>query len=144
MHTSVALSLLLAALTGCSRNSAPVITIPTAAQISEFTRHASITLPASAQAIGWREERGTDDALWLQVRMPAQDWQRFLDSSPFRNATLATNDQYRVSEFKEFFAAPPARYRAGQQQLPNARVLNMVVDESDTTNVLVYLIWHET
>jgi hypothetical protein len=85
-----------------------------------------------------------DDALWLQVRMPASELQAFLDASPFRSATLTTNDQYRVFEFQDFFPTPPARYRAGQQELPNARVLNMVIDESDTTNVVVYLMWHET
>ena len=85
-----------------------------------------------------------DDALWLQVRLPASDLQTFLDASPFRSVTLATNDQYRLPDFQSFFATPPVRYRAGQQSLPNARVLNMVVDESDTTNVVVYLMWHET
>jgi hypothetical protein len=39
-------------------------TPPTAAQIGEFVRKAGITLPASAQPIGWRELRGIDDALW--------------------------------------------------------------------------------
>lgn len=85
-----------------------------------------------------------DDALWLQVRMPAGDLQGFLDTSPFHAATLTTNDQYRVFQFQEFFETPPTQYRAGQQELPNARALNMVVDESDTTNVTVYLMWHET
>jgi hypothetical protein len=144
MRTSLAISLLLFALLGCSRSTAPVITTPTVAQIAEFTTNASITLPASAQPVGWREERGMDDALWLQVRLPASDLQTFLDGSPFRGVTLTTNDQYCLTQFQSFFAAPPVRYRAGQQSLPNARVLSMVLDESDTTNVVVYLMWHET
>ena len=85
-----------------------------------------------------------DDALWLQVKLPAQDLETFLDSSPFSGAPLTTNNQYRISQFQEFFTTPPARYRAGQRELPNARVLNMVIDESDTTNVVIYLMWHET
>lgn len=144
MRTSLASSIIMLALLGCNRSTPTLITTPTAAQISEFTRNASITLPASAQPIGWREERGMDDALWLQVRMPARDLQTFLDSSPFRGVTLRTNDQYPISRFQEFFTTPPVHYRAGQQKLPNARVLNMVIDESDTTNVVLYLMWHET
>jgi hypothetical protein len=128
---------------GCSRAGAPVVTAPTAAQLAEFAQNARITLPVSAQPVGYREERGMDDALWLQIRMPAPDLQSFLDSSPFCGATLTTSDQYLVSQFQEFFTTPPTRYRAGQQELPNARVLNMVIDESDTTNVIVYLMWHE-
>lgn len=85
-----------------------------------------------------------DDALWLQVRMPAQTLQGFLDSSPFKGATLTSSDRYLLSEFREFLPNPPARYRAGQQSLPNARVLNMVIDESNPTNVVVYLMFHKT
>lgn len=144
MRTFLSILLLLVALLGCSRGTAHVIATPTLAQISEFTTNARIALPASAQPIGWREERGMDDALWLQVRLPASDLQTLLDSSPFRNVTLTTNGQYCLTQFQSFFATPPVRYRAGQQSLPNARVLNILVDEGDTTNVLVYLMWHET
>jgi len=144
VRAPLSISLLLVALLGCSRTTAPVITTPTVAQIAEFTTNASITLPSSAQPVGWCEERGMDDALWLQVRLPASDLQTFLDGSPFRSVTLATNDLYCLTQFRSFFATPPVRYRAGQQSLPNARVLNMVVDESETTNVVVYLMWHET
>ena len=131
-------------LLGCSPPNASTIEPPTASQLSEFVRNASISLPASAQPIGWREERGMDKALWLQVRMPARDFQRFLDSSPFHEKTLTANDPYQISQFREFLPKPPARYRAGQQSLPNGRVLNMVVDESDAANVVVCLMWHET
>ena len=85
-----------------------------------------------------------DDALWLQVRMPARDLQGFLDASPFRSAKLTTNDQYRVFDFRDFLPTPPVRYRSGEQGLPNARFLKMLIDESDTTNAVVYLMWHET
>ena len=144
MRTSLYISFLLIALLGCSRSTVPVITTPTAAQITEFTTNAKITLPASAQPLGWRESRGMDDALWLQVRLPAADLQTFLDGSPFRGATLTTNDQYRIFDFRDFMPTPPIRYRCGEQQLPNARYLKMIVDESDNTNAVVYLMWHET
>lgn len=137
-------STLLIALLGCSRTSTPVIKTPTAAQVAEFTNNARITFPSSALPIGWREERGMDDALWLQVRMPAQDLPGFLDGSPFRSTNLTTNDQYGVFDFGDFLRTPPMRYRSGEQVLPNARVLKMLIDESDTTNVVVYLMWHET
>ncbi len=144
MRAILTISILLAILVGCSRKSAPVITTPTAAQISEFTRNARITLPVAARPIGWREERGMDSALWMQVAMQASDLQSFLDSSPFRSATLTTNDQYHIFDFQEFLPTPPAHYRCGEHQLPNARYLKMLIDESQSTNVVVYLMWHET
>ena len=148
MHCFLARSFLLGAvigmLPGCGQRSATVISTPTAAQVSQFVRQANLTLPASAQATGWQEERGMDNARWLQVRMPKPDLQGFLDRSPFRGAELTTNNQYLISAFREFLPKPPARYRAGQQSLPNARTLNMVIDETEPAKVVVYLMWHET
>jgi hypothetical protein len=145
MRTSLSISLLLLALLGCIRSTTPVITTPNANQIAEFATNAKITLPASAQPVGWREERGMDDALWLQVRMPRTELQSFLDGSPFRNTKLSTNDQSLVFKFRDFFPTPPLRYHCAERQLPNARFLNIIIiDETDTTNALVSLMWHET
>lgn len=148
MSTSFSSTILVCALAtallGCGGSSAPVITTPTAMQVKEFTRNAGITLPASAQPVSWRELRGMDDALWLQVRMPATEVAAFLASSPFSTAKLATNDQSRLYNFQDFWQSPPQRHRSGQESLPNARVLNIVIDDSDATNAVVYLMWHET
>lgn len=141
MRTTLAISFLAVMLLSCSKS---MVTVPTPAQIGEFSRNASVSLPASAQPLGWHQNRGMDDGLWLQFRIPRADFQTFLDSSPFRSASLSTNDRYCINLFKMFWAAPPLRYRAGQQTLPNARVLNLLVDESDATNAVVYLMWHET
>jgi hypothetical protein len=144
MRTPRSILFLLIALLGCSRSTVTIITTPTAAQLAEFTTNAKISLPPSAQPLGWREQRGMDAALWLQVRLPAADLQAFLDASPFRGAILTTNDMYRIFDFREFIPTPPTRYRCGEQQLPNAHYLKMVVDESDTTNAVVYFMWHDT
>lgn len=85
-----------------------------------------------------------DDSLWLKVRMPAADLGGFLEDSPFQSVTLATNDDYYIPMFEGFLSEPPSRFRAGDQSLPNGRHLNVVIDESDATNVVVYLMWHET
>ena len=144
MRTPLIFALLLLILIGCSRSKAPIVTKPTAPQIAEFVTNSSITLPPSAQAIGWYEERLNDAGLWLQVQMPVQDLQTFLDSSPFRGVVLETNDLIRLDDFRVFWTSPPLRYRAGQQSLPNGRFLDMLIDQNDSTNVMVYLMWFET
>ena len=146
MRTNFFTLILSAALLGCSpsKPKTPVITTPTVAQIAEFTRNASITLPASARPVGWREERGMDDALWLQVKLPASDLPSFLEASPFRGVELADHDEYSLHQFEPFFSAPPTRYRAASLTLAGARVLKMVIDESVATDAVVYLMWHET
>ena len=145
MRALLSISVLLIALVACTRSTAPGITSPTPSQISEFTANTKITVPPAAQSVGWREERGMDDALWLQIRMPKTGLQKFLDASPFQNVKLSTNDQSLVFKFRDFFPTPPLHYRCAEQELPNARFLNiLIIDESDTSNALVTLMWHET
>jgi hypothetical protein len=128
-----------------SERNKPVITKPTEIQIAEFASKAQIAVPPSAQAVGWREERGgLDDALWLQFTMPKRDLDVFLSSSPFRGVQLRTKHESPPSHFDGFFTTPPPQYRSGQEWLPNARVLNILIDESDAASAQVYLMWHET
>lgn len=120
------------------------ITPPTAAQIAEFVSNTKITIPPTSQPVGWKEERGMDDALWLQIRMPTADLEVFLKNSPFSESKLETSNPYILHLFQEFQSSPPQRYRAGQQTLPNGRVLNLLIDESDAATAVVYLMWHKT
>lgn len=131
------------ALLGCEYRSG--ITKPTAAQVAGFVHNASITLPASAQPVGWRELPDTTNVLWLQVRMPASDVAVFLASSPFNATTLATNSPYKYHtyDFGHFWQRPPRRYRAAQNWLPNGTQLHMVIDDSNSTNALLYLMWRK-
>jgi hypothetical protein len=85
-----------------------------------------------------------DDSMWLQVQMPFGELQPFLDNSPFAKTKLRSNDPYCLSHFDQFIRSPPTNYRGGQQQLPNARVINIAIDESDDQYVIVYMQWHET
>jgi hypothetical protein len=126
---------------GCSRG--PVVSVPTAPQIAEFTRNAGIALPKSSRAIGWKESRGMDDALWLKVEIPKADLDSFIAASPFRGGGLETNQSSRLYDFYDFWQTPPSQYRAGQASLPNVRTLNMVVDDSASTNAVVYMMWFE-
>jgi hypothetical protein len=139
MHKLIPILALVAVL-GCGQ---ATVTKPTAAQLADFSTNAAISLPASAQPIGWSESRGMDNAFWLQVKMPTKDLQTFLENSPFKNAVLETN-QYGIYKFERLLPIPPTRYRRGEQELPNARFLNILLDESNDTNVVVYLMWHET
>ncbi len=85
-----------------------------------------------------------DDSQWLQVQMPATEVAAFLASSPFSTTKLATNEQSLLYNFRDFWQSPPQRHRSGQESLPNGQFLNIVIDDSDATNAVVYLMWHET
>lgn len=84
-----------------------------------------------------------DDALWLKVEMPAANLDAFIMASPFKDGGLQTNQPYYLYNFKEFIPTPPARFRSGQKSLPNVKTLNMLIDDSNPTNAVVYMMWFE-
>jgi hypothetical protein len=131
-------------LISCSKPKSASLTPPTRVQIEEFSHNANIDFPSSAKFTAWREERGMDDALWLQVRIPKKDFKKFLIDSHLITTKLTSSDLYISYLFKDFYTTAPTHYQAGQQQLPNARVLNILFEESDNSDVTVYLMWHET
>ena len=130
-------------LTGCGKNSAPIISVPTSAQVAEFTQKAVVTLPVTAKSTGWKESRGMDDALWLKIEMPVAELNAFIEASPFQSGGFQTNWQYDLYNFQDFLPTPPLKYRTGQKALPNVKTLNMLIDDSNPTNAVVYMMWFE-
>ena len=131
-------------LLGCSAVSSSSDKPPNVQQRAQFERDASVTIPASATLVAWHEERGMDSAVWLEFKIPAADFAAFIDASPLQKTVLSASDKYQENQFRDLLAVPPAHYRAGQQALPNGRVLNMLADESNAGIVVVYLMLHET
>lgn len=51
--------------------------------------------------------------------------------------------QYHMYNFKDFLPAAPIKFRSGQTALPNAKTLNMLIDDSNPTKAVVYRMWFE-
>jgi hypothetical protein len=138
------LLLILPAMQGCYQNDAAVAKVPTAAQIAAFSARANIALPASAKPTRWMQQQGLDDAMWMQVEIPTKDVQAFLDNSPFRNTVLSKDAPLRLHDFSLWVSKAPLKYQAGQSALANAKVLNILIDQSDDQTAIIYLMWHQT
>jgi hypothetical protein len=118
---------------------------PTPAQIASFLQNARITLPASSSPLLYLEVSGGPDGVaWLSVNLPKADLQSFLQASPFRDAMLKPNDEYYLGDFSMLWQTQPTTHRSGQVRLPNAQVLNILIDETDPATATIYLMWHET
>ncbi len=131
-------------LSGCGRPAEPLIVRPSVAQVAQFVTHTGIVLPPSAQAIGWVEQRGMDDALWLQVRLQSVDLPALIASAGFDESSLTSRNAYVVHVFRAFFSTPPKRCSTGQRMLPGAKGFNILIDESNPDSVTVSFMWHET
>lgn len=57
--------------------------------------------------------------------------------------SLITMQQYHMYNFKDFLPAAPIKFRSGQTALPNAKTLNMLIDDSNPTKAVVYRMWFE-
>lgn len=117
----------------------------TAEQVSHFGDRVGIAFPVAATPVAYMETRGMDDSLWLQMQMSTSDLQEFLATPPLDEVNLSDEkNEIVLHAFHQFWTSPPSRYRSAQIQLPNARVLNILIDETDSEKVIVYVQWHET
>lgn len=139
-----AVALCAAIFAGCTFQSAqPKVVAPTPALIQEFLTRSGLTIPHSAQPTDWYEERGMDDTLSLRLRVPVSDLEAFLSQPLLKGLKLSAFDPSITHGF-QVFGPTPATYRAGQQRLPNARFVNVLIDDGDPQTANVYLMWGET
>ena len=120
------------------------IRVPTHADVVSFTNSAHLTLPSGTDATAYRSESGgMDSAAWMQVTMRKELVDVFLASSPFGGAEIRTNGNSVVHLFGGFIKATPLAYREASSSLPNSDVLKLVIDDDDSTNAVIYIMWHE-
>ncbi|TWT38375.1 hypothetical protein [Blastopirellula retiformator] len=131
------------AISGCGLDFDSIVT-PTPEKIRLLEESAQLKIPTSSTPLLWRESHGIDMAIWLKMKIPAADLASFFAASPINPKELSSSDSSRIDDFRGFFAAPPKKYRAGQYKLPQAQCLNVLIDEDDPAEKIVYLMWHET
>jgi len=128
------------------RSNSPV----TAAQLAESSQHMGIRFSSNTIALGFRKETGgMDTAIFLKVRMPSNEVERFIAASPlakerFREngAALPGSNSLLDPWWWNFTGKRQVRY--GQASLPKAEVLHMLIDPENRSSVIVYLVWHQT
>lgn len=131
------------AISGCGLDYDPIVT-PIPEKIRLLEESAQLKIPASSTPLLWRESHGIDMAIWLKMKMPAADLPSFFAASPINPKELSISDSFGRDRFQDFYNSPPTKYRAASYNLPQAQCLNVLIDESDPAEKVVYLMWHET
>jgi len=124
-------------------------------QLAHCSQIMNLTFPPSARPLGLCATYGMDDVLQLKVEMSRNELQQFIEASPFAGAELGRNqiqvygdsdlrwwnvdelDPYEGKDGQEAFLSE-------QTSLPNAEVLNILIDVRRDDIVIVYLEWFET
>ncbi len=128
---------------GVSKSS-PTIVVPTASQVAQFEKTTGLTLPTSASAVKYSEDSGLDDAMWLEVKVPKEKFSDLIPNGMTQGGNWHALDGYILPLFDRFWSSPPKSFRSMQVTLPHGRALNILVDETGPTELIVYLMWHTT
>ncbi|MBU4263925.1 MAG: hypothetical protein KKC76_18875 [Proteobacteria bacterium] len=104
-----------------------------------------LVLPPNAVILGIRETNGLDNSAFLKVQFDKDQWDQFLDASPLRSEEFSDERRYLLGPNDGWWDPErPKVLPTAQAHLAEGKVLNMGVDQSDTSKVVVYLMWHET
>jgi hypothetical protein len=113
--------------------------------LTELSSKIGLTFPPGTQVLGVRELRGQDDAILLKVKLGKDQWGSFLASSPFKDKIFSEGKRYLLGPNDDWWnPKQPETLPTAQAALPNAKILNLGVDQKDSTEVIVYVMWHET
>ena len=106
-----------------------------------------VQFPDDTKVLGLLEDRGgIDRAIYLKVEFAAKELKEFINKSPFAASNLSTRDR-SVSDLKEVSWWKPESvktFQSGQERLPDAKVLNVLIDLGKGDKTIVFLMWFST
>jgi hypothetical protein len=118
----------------------------TAQQQALAAQSMGLTFPSSTQYLLFERQQGMDEAIHLKIQLSAAALQQLIDQKPFAGADWSTTQRsvYDMPDVPQWRPTEVARFRSGQLSLPKAEVLNVLIDDADDTNKIIYLMWHQT
>lgn len=150
--TAAAVVALMVAWTGCTRieqsiggKGGSATTEVTAEQLAECAQRMQVVFPGGTQAVGLRRDSDPVQAIYLKVRMSADDWRAFLRSTPLSEYELTEEQRIVFLPDKDWWdPSKPALLPTAQMRLADGTVLNIGKAEGASGEVVVYLLWYES
>jgi len=144
--------LVVASVLGCSGAHGPTLAPHvTAAQQHSASASMGISLPPETQCLLYHRRSEAlsllpcpDDAVHLKIELPAATAAHFLAQAPFSTASWGGRWIKDMPGWPQWMPSRAKSVRSTQIQLPNARVLNVLVDEDREDVMVVFLEWFET
>jgi hypothetical protein len=116
-------------------------------KLKQIGKIMQVQFPDDTKVLGLLEDRGgIDRAIYLKVEFAAKELKEFINKSPFAASNLSTRDR-SVSDLKEVSWWKPESvktFQSGQERLPDAKVLNVLIDLGKGDKTIVFLMWFST
>jgi len=116
-------------------------------KLAEIGKMMHVTFPDGTKVLGLLEEPGgIDRAIHLKVEFAAKDLEEFVKKSPFVDSKFSTTGRL-VTDLKEVSWWRPESvkaFRSAQVRLPEAKILNILIDLDRSDKVTVFLMWFST
>lgn len=104
-----------------------------------------INFPSGTRFLGVRETVGLDDAIFLKIEFDKEQWDHFIATSLLQDEEFSDERRYLLGPNEGWWDPErPQALPTAQAYLPQSKVLNMGVDRSDPTKIVIYLMWHGT
>lgn len=136
----------LIAVTGCLKfGEDEETTTPTTTQVNRCKSEMYLNPSVKITPLGFRlEGSGIDDAIWFKFKTNSTEFSQVFDAN-IVDITKFKKDFTFPYEMKEldWWDIKGKSLFGAQVSLPNARFMNVGVEETDTGYV-IYIMWHET
>ena len=111
-------------------------------EIEEFT---GVQFPEGATVIRYGREMEFDALVRAKLVLTPSQWQSFLGHLLLDPSAFEEDQRYLLgSNFDWWNPQDAKQLPTVQARLPDAKVLNVGVDQSDPQHLLVFFVWHET
>jgi hypothetical protein len=123
-----------------AKNEAPV-----PVSVSQLGKELGLEFPPSTRVLGVLRSNGMDDAVRVKLELAASELPAFLERTQIDGAAFRPGTRGMLGPDKDFWDPHQSQsLRTAQVARPNARSLNVGIDDSQGDRVVAYLMEHGT
>jgi hypothetical protein len=119
--------------------------VPRDVTLSELSKRIGLELPAGTELVGSARESGIDEAVRAKIALSPDGWSELLTRAALSETDFTDEKRYLLGKNDGWW--DPERVTslpAAQAEVAPGRFLDLGVDRSESSRILVYLLWHET
>ena len=136
---------------GCRRSADPLASdptasdvAPTASELADFSRRSHLSLPGSARFVRYHRKNDSNNAVWLQFRLPAAEL------APVLAAALISPEQVHLGPvggeatlyyFRAWLPVDPKRFQYAEAWVAPGCAVKCLLDLDDPQTAMVYLLY---
>lgn len=116
--------------------------------LSDWEKKLYLKFPKNTKVLYFKYSPGRDDAAYIKLNIPKQNWKDFIQNSlvsldDLDNMTRIALDYGEKSDDGEWDPGKPKDLPTAAAMLPDGRAVKIGLDLSKENIAVVYIMWHE-